>query len=80
MKNPEIGEITGSRRIKLRNHNKSLWKDKPYELFGKTGYTKKAGHCFAGYIQYSRWRKVIVVILKSKKMWSDLEILAGRGK
>src|SRR3989338_4304907 len=80
MKYSEIGETTGSRRIKLRNHNKSLWKDKPYELFGKTGYTKKAGHCFAGYIQYSRWRKVIVVILKSKKMWSDLEILAGRGK
>jgi len=76
MKNTEIEELETKRRIKLKNHNKSLWKDTPYLILGKTGYTKKAGHCFAGYIQYNRWRKVIVVILKSKKLWSDLELLA----
>ena len=76
MKNTEIEELGTRRRIKLKNHNKSLWKDTPYLILGKTGYTKKAGHCFAGYIQYNRWRKVIVVILKSKKLWSDLELLA----
>lgn len=75
-KRSEIKEITSGRRIKLKNHNKSLWKDKSYSIFGKTGYTKKAGHCFAGYIEYSGWRRVIVVILKSEKIWSDLEALA----
>lgn len=75
-KRSEIEEIKSSRRIKLKNHNRSLWKDKPYSIFGKTGYTKKARHCFAGYIEYSGWRRVIVVILKSKKIWSDLEALA----
>lgn len=75
IKDTEIKELSSGRRIKLRNHNKSLWKDAPYLLFGKTGYTKKARHCFTGYIQYNRWRRVIVVILKSSKPWSDLEVL-----
>ncbi len=75
-KDTEIEELTSGRRIKLRNHNKALWKDTSYLLLGKTGYTKKARHCFAGYIQYNRWRKVIVVILKSRRLWSDLELLA----
>ncbi len=75
-KRSEIKEIKSGRLIKLKNHNKSLWKGKSYSIFGKTGYTKKAGHCFAGYIEYSWWRRVIVVILKSKKMWSDLDVLA----
>lgn len=76
MKNAKIGEISSGRQIRLKNHNKSLWRDRAYLLLGKTGYTKKARHCFAGYIHYSRWRKLIVVILKSKNSWSDLEILA----
>ena len=76
IKNTEIEELSSGRRIKLKNHNKTLWKDAPYLVLGKTGYTKKAGHCFAGYIQYNRWRKVIVVILKSRKPWSDLKLLA----
>jgi len=78
LKNSEIVELNSGRRIKLKNHNKSLWKDAPYVLLGKTGYTKKARHCFAGYIQYSIWRKAIVVILKGRKPWSDLEALAKR--
>lgn len=79
MKYGEIEEIDSGRRIKLKNHNKSLWKDTPYSIFGKTGYTREAKHCFAGYIQYNRWRKVIVVILKSRKLWQDLEDLAESG-
>ena len=75
-KRSEIEEIKSGRRIKLKNHNKSLWKDKAYSIFGKTGYTKKARHCFAGYIEYSWWRRVIVVILKSEEIWSDLDALA----
>lgn len=79
MKTAEIEELTSGRRIKLRNHNKSLWKEKPYLLLGKTGYTKKAKHCFAGYIQYNRLHKAIVVLLKGDKLWSNLEVLSERG-
>ncbi|MFC1508056.1 D-alanyl-D-alanine carboxypeptidase family protein [Candidatus Omnitrophota bacterium] len=75
-KRSQIEELTSGREIKLKNHNKSLWKETPYRILGKTGYTKKARHCFAGYIQYNRWRKVIVVMLKGEKLWPNLEILA----
>ena len=76
-KTSEISEITTGRKIKLKNHNKSLWKERPYLIVGKTGYTKKARHCFAGYIQYNRWKKVIVVILGGTKLWDNLDALAG---
>lgn len=76
MKTGEISELKSNRRIELKSHNKSLWKNTPYAILGKTGYTKKAGSCFAGYIEYNRWRKVIVVILKSKAKWKDLDTLA----
>ncbi len=75
-KRTEICEINSGRKIKLKSHNKALWHDSPYIIFGKTGYTKKARHCFAGYIQYNRWRKVIVVILGSNSLWGDLKSLA----
>ncbi|MFC1624449.1 D-alanyl-D-alanine carboxypeptidase family protein [Candidatus Omnitrophota bacterium] len=71
----EIEELTKGKGIKLKNHNKSLWEDTPYLLLGKTGYTRDAKHCFAGYIKYNRWHKVIVVVLKSKMLWKDLEAL-----
>jgi len=76
MKYSKIKEINTGREIKLKSHNKNLWKDKDYLILGKTGYTKKAGHCFSGYIHYNRWNKVIVVILNSKSLWLDLETLA----
>lgn len=79
MKRSEIKELRSGRKIQLKNHNKSLWKDTPYLLLGKTGYTKKARHCFAGYIEYNRWQKVIVVMLKGRYLWQDLELLAMKG-
>jgi serine-type D-Ala-D-Ala carboxypeptidase (penicillin-binding protein 5/6) len=79
-KHSEIKEIKSGRIIKLKNHNKSLWNDKPYSLIGKTGYTINAGQCFAGYIQYGKRRKVIVVMLKGRKLWPDLAWLAERGR
>jgi D-alanyl-D-alanine carboxypeptidase len=75
IKETEIKELKSGRKIKLRNHNKSLWKEKPYSIYGKTGYTVKAKHCFAGYIEYKK-KKLVVVILRSKKPWLDLEALA----
>ncbi|MDO8602848.1 MAG: D-alanyl-D-alanine carboxypeptidase family protein [Candidatus Omnitrophota bacterium] len=79
-KRTEISELNTGRRIKLKNHNKSLWKETSYAILGKTGYTIKAGQCFAGYIIYDNKRKLIVVMLKGKKLWPDLKELAEKGK
>jgi D-alanyl-D-alanine carboxypeptidase len=79
MKHSEIQELTTGRRIKLKNHNKTLWNEESYVILGKTGYTRKAGHCFAGYVRYNRWQKMIVVMLKSKNMWPDVKELAEPG-
>jgi len=80
MRNAEIRELDSGRCIKLRNHNKSLWKDKSYDMLGKTGYTFNAKHCFVGYIDYGGKKKIVVVLLKSKRLWRDLESLAEKGK
>lgn len=80
IKETEITELNSGRRIKLRNHNKSLWKDTPYLIFGKTGYTIRARQCFAGYINYDKRRNLIVVMLKGKKIWPDLRELAEKGR
>lgn len=79
-KQAEISELNTGRKIKLRNHNKSLWKEASYTILGKTGYTIRAGQCFAGYIIYDNNRKVIVVMLKGKKLWPDLKELAEKGR
>ena len=79
-KRAEISELNTGRKIKLKNHNKSLWKETPYTILGKTGYTIKAGQCFAGYIAYDNKRKLIVVMLKGRKLWPDLKELAEKGR
>ncbi len=85
-KHPELMEmmhrkqasITGSdgKKIPLRNHNKFLWK-KQY-LIGKTGYTRKAGHCFLGMFRH-KGRSLIVAMQGSRRLWGDLEYLVNRG-
>ena len=80
IKGAEITELNSGRRTKLRNHNKSLWKDTPYLILGKTGYTIRARQCFAGYINYDKNHNLIVVILKGKKLWPDLKELAEKGR
>ncbi len=65
--------ITGSdgRTISRVNHNKLLWRlDRP-QVLGKTGYTRLAQHCYAGMAYYDD-RRVSLVILKSRKPWSDI--------
>jgi serine-type D-Ala-D-Ala carboxypeptidase (penicillin-binding protein 5/6) len=79
-KQAEITELNTGRKIKLRNHNKSLWKDLPYSILGKTGYTMRARQCFVGCITYSNNRKLIVVVLKGKRLWPDLKELAEKGR
>lgn len=67
---------TDEKEITRPNHNKLLWRiDEPCVL-GKTGYTKAAGHCYAG-IAYYDDRRVSVVILKSRKPWRDICLILG---
>jgi len=80
MKYAQITELDTGRKIKLRNHNKSLWKDTSYAILGKTGYTLRARQCFSGCIEYDNKRRLIVVILKGKKLWPDLKELATKGR
>jgi D-alanyl-D-alanine carboxypeptidase len=80
IKETYITELNTGRRIKLINHNKSLWKKTPYLILGKTGYTIRAKQCFLGYINYDKRHNLIVVMLKGKKLWPDLKKLADKGK
>jgi D-alanyl-D-alanine carboxypeptidase (penicillin-binding protein 5/6) len=65
--------IAGSdgRNISRPNHNKLLWKLSEPCVLGKTGYTRSAGHCYAGIANYDDGR-VSIVILKSCKPWLDI--------
>ena len=67
---------TLGKEITLTNHNKMLFR-KAYPLvLVKTGYTKSARHCFAGVVYFGK-RKYAIVILKSRKPWTDIENLLG---
>jgi len=68
------------RKISRVNHNKLLWRLDHPQVLGKTGYTRSAQHCYAGMAYYDD-RRVSVVILKSRKPWSDIfSLLEVSGK
>ncbi len=71
--------ITGSdgKAIVRRNHNKLLWRGTEPCILGKTGYTRSAGHCYAGQAIYDDGR-VIVVILKSRNPYSDIRLILSK--
>lgn len=71
--------IKGSdgRSIKLVNHNKLLFRWSWPVVLGKTGYTIKAGHCYAG-IVYGKERQYALVILGSRKPWKDISYIISR--
>ena len=65
----------GGRKIYLKNHNKMLWRQNPV-VVGKTGWTRKGRHCFAGQISVYA-KKVVVVLLGSHRLWRDLRTLVN---
>ena len=71
----KYANIAGSdgKVIKIRNHNKFLWRSSN-DLIGKTGYTRKAKHCFLGLFSKGN-RQLIVAIQGSRKPWDDLDYL-----
>ncbi len=90
LKYPVIREVIGTRAteistekgrtIFLKNTNRLLWSDDEL-LGGKTGYTKKAGHCFvcAG----ERDRETVIVALlgtpNRENLWRESESLIDKG-
>jgi D-alanyl-D-alanine carboxypeptidase (penicillin-binding protein 5/6) len=57
----------------VRNHNRLLWTF-PGALGGKTGWTRAAGHCYVGMVEHGS-RTLIVSVLASSRLWSDVNEL-----
>jgi D-alanyl-D-alanine carboxypeptidase (penicillin-binding protein 5/6) len=89
LKIPKLREIIGTpeaqitteagRIFFLRSTDKLLWSDEKV-IGGKTGYTRKAGHCFVGAAQ-SEAKTILVAVLGSpsrKNLWADTEKLIAR--
>jgi len=60
----------------LVNHNKLLLKKSYPLVLVKTGYTKSARHCYSG-IAYAKNKEYAIVILRSRKPWTDIDNLLG---
>jgi D-alanyl-D-alanine carboxypeptidase (penicillin-binding protein 5/6) len=87
---PKLREIIGTRitevsnedgnSIFLKNTNKLLWSDQDL-VGGKTGYTRKARHCFV--CAAERGEDAIVVVLLGSpsrdNLWREAELLLNKG-
>lgn len=74
-RNATIKSLTG-RRLFLKSTNKMLWRA-PNRVQGKTGFTRKARHCFVGKIRQPNKREYVVAVMGSMALWKDLTILLG---
>jgi len=87
---PRLRDIIGTRVVEvltenghalfLKNTNKLLWSDDDL-VGGKTGYTRRARHCFVGAAERGE-SKVIVAVLGSpnrKTLWKESEKLIHEG-
>ncbi|MEW6674578.1 MAG: D-alanyl-D-alanine carboxypeptidase family protein [Nitrospirota bacterium] len=90
LKYPRLKEIIGTRvaevsikrgkSISLENTNRLLWVDE-YLVGGKTGYTRKARHCFACACKRKK-NTVVVALLGSpsrENLWKEAELLIDKG-
>jgi len=67
------------RRITLKNSNRLLWQRK-YDILGKTGYTRRARHCFVGVVE-ARGGNLYVSVLGSRSrrsLWRDVRRVVQR--
>lgn len=82
---PLIREIMSTRKFnfkyyqgeekRLDNRNKLLIENFKPPVYGKTGYTRRAGRCFTGYIKGKT--PVVVTLLNSNARWVDLKKMAA---
>ncbi len=70
-------KVTTSDGIVLYSHNKALWQVKG-ALGGKTGYTNKARQTYVGKFKQGE-DELIVAIMGSEKMWTDVKRLVSHG-
>lgn len=61
----------------LNNHNRALWRIDGTDA-GKTGYTRAARQTYVGHFTRAG-QSIVVAILGSESMWSDLEKLVDYG-
>jgi D-alanyl-D-alanine carboxypeptidase (penicillin-binding protein 5/6) len=66
------------RRLFIKNKNRLLW-ECPWAVGGKTGFTRMAGHCYAGEFK-NEDNGFVVVLLGSKRLWADTRALVDYGK
>lgn len=62
----------------LHNHNKALWRVKGAEG-GKTGYTNAARQTYVGQFTQEGLGTIVVALMGSETMWSDVENLVEYG-
>ncbi len=68
------------KRIHLKSYNKLLWKDWKKVVRGKTGYTRKAKHCFVGFLTEGN-NIYVINVFGCRQRWSDIRyILTQYGK
>ncbi|MBF0384980.1 MAG: D-alanyl-D-alanine carboxypeptidase [Candidatus Omnitrophica bacterium] len=60
------------RKLILKNHNKMLFFDWRKAVYGKTGWTRKAGGCFLGHVEKGDSKLIIGIFGCSSKRWSDI--------
>jgi D-alanyl-D-alanine carboxypeptidase (penicillin-binding protein 5/6) len=87
---PRLREIIGTRVVEiltengnaifLNNTNKLLWSDEDL-IGGKTGYTRRARHCFVGAAERGDSRLIVAVLgsPNRKTLWKESEKLLHEG-
>ena len=83
MQNPEFARIVSTKYYdiqgerELRNHDRFLFTT-PLARGGKTGYTRASLHTYVGEFK-NQDKTIIVAMMGSKRMWSDLRNLIEKG-
>jgi len=65
------------RTIKLKTHNKILFKDWNRKIYGKTGYTRAAKACFVGTLQKGK-STLIIAVFGCPRRWDDIKHVVSR--
>ncbi len=65
------------RQIKLKSHNKILFKDWNRKIYGKTGYTRAAGACFVGTLE-KKGSTLIIAVFGCPNRWGDIKHVVSR--
>lgn len=65
------------RTIKLKSHNKILFKGWKRKIYGKTGYTRAAKACFVGTLQKGE-SALIIAVFGCPRRWDDIKHVVSR--